>query len=240
VLPLRDDNPTERFPIVTYTLVLLNLLAFAWQLGLPAALSSPHLLDAMLLHLEDSVRRGAVVPLEILTFSDVDLRNIVPPPFTIFTSMFLHGGIGHILANLLSLWIFGNNVEDALGRLRFLAFYLGAGIVAALAQVLASAVAGEVYVQMVGASGAISGVLAAYMLLFPRARVLTLVVVFILPVPAVLFIGFWFFWQVRSVVFGGQPGVAVFAHIGGFVAGYLLVRIVGRRRGWRIRPRAYW
>jgi len=243
VLPLRDDNPTERFPIVTYTLLCLNLVAFAWQLGFPGVLSAPHLVDAMVLHLEDSVRRGAVVPLEILTLSDVDLRNIVPPPFTILTSMFLHGGIGHILANLLSLWIFGNNVEDALGRARYLAFYVGAGIVAALTQVLASAVSGEVYVQMVGASGAIAGVLAAYMMLFPRARVLTLVVVFILPVPAVLFIGFWFFWQVwqaRSIVGGAQSGVAVFAHIGGFVAGYLLVRIVGRRRGWRVRPRAYW
>ena len=245
MIPLRDDNPVERFPIVTYTLLFLNLLAFAWQLGLPGVLSSPHLLDAMGRHLELSVLRGGAIPYEILTFRDIELRALVPPPLTILTSMFLHGGPGHLASNLLFLWIFGNNVEDALGRIRFVAFYLLTGIAAALAQVVASAMTGDIQITMVGASGAIAGVLAAYMVLFPRARVLTLVIIVILirffPLPAGWFIGLWFAGQLLYVFLGTNTGVAFFAHIGGFVAGFLLVRMVGRRRRWqRVRPRAYW
>jgi membrane associated rhomboid family serine protease len=140
---------------------------------------------------------------------------------------------------MLFLWIFGNNVEDALGRVRFLVFYLLSGVAAAIVQVVASALVGDIEVPMVGASGAIAGVLAAYMVLLPRSRVLTLVWVFffvrLVRVPAGFFIGIWFALQVMSVFFGGAPGVAVFAHIGGFVAGLVLVRVMGRRTGWRVR-----
>lgn len=247
MIPLRDDNPVDRFPIVTYTLLILNLLAFAWQLGLPGVLASPDLFGAMGAHLQDSVQRGGVIPYEVFTLSDIELRNVVPPPFTIVTSMFLHGGLWHIAFNLLFLWIFGNNVEDALGRVRFLAFYVAAGIAAALVQMISSAISGDprmLRVPMVGASGAIAGVLAAYMVLFPRARVLTLVIIFILiriiPLPAGWFIGLWFAGQLVSVFLGANTGVAFFAHIGGFLAGFLLVRLVGRRAGWRVRPRAFW
>jgi membrane associated rhomboid family serine protease len=224
VIPLKDDNPVERFPLVTIALVAANVVAFLWQLGVG---------------LEASVVRGGAIPYEILTFQDIEWRAVVPPPFTILTSMFLHGGLGHIGMNMLTLWIFGNNVEDALGRARFLGFYLVSGIAAALAQTVASAASGDVLVPMVGASGAIAGVLAAYLVLFPHARVLTLVfiVIFIqlIHVPAGFFIGIWFLLQVLAIVFGGNPGVAVFAHIGGFVAGWLLVRVIGRRRTWRAR-----
>jgi membrane associated rhomboid family serine protease len=231
-------------PVVTYMLLAANVLAFAWQVGLPGTLHAPDVLEAMGRHLETSVLRGGLIPYELLTLRDVGYRDIVPPPLTVFTSMFLHGGVGHIAFNMLFLWIFGNNVEDALGRFRFLAFYLLSGVAAALVQVLASALTGELMIPMVGASGAIAGVLAAYVILFPRARVLTLVVIFILPrvfpLPAGWFIGIWFAGQLLSVFFGANTGVAFFAHIGGFLAGLLLVKVMGRRRGWGIRPRAYW
>ncbi len=247
MIPLRDNNPVERFPIVTYVFLFLNLLAFAWQLGLPEVLASRELFSAMGLSLQDSVLRGGVIPIEIFTFEDRPPQNVVPPPFTILTSMFLHGSIGHLAFNMLFLWIFGNNVEDALGRGRFVVFYLLSGIAAALVQIVSTGASGDIEmlkVPMVGASGAIAGVLAAYMVLFPHARVLTLVIIVILirvvPLPAGWFIGIWFAGQLLSVFFGANTGVAFFAHIGGFVAGFLLVRIVGRRRGWRVRPRAYW
>jgi membrane associated rhomboid family serine protease len=226
VIPLKDDLPTERTPIVTYALVAANVVAFLWQLQVG---------------LEVSAFRGGAIPYEILTFRDVEWRDVVPPPFTILTSMFLHGGWLHLGFNMLSLWIFGNNVEDALGRTRYVLFYVLAGIAAALAQTVASAASGDVLVPMVGASGAIAGVLAGYLVLFPRTRILTAVVfvifVRLVYLPAPFFILGWFAIQVGSVVFGGSPGggVAFFAHIGGFVAGFLLVRVVGRRPTWRAR-----
>lgn len=225
MIPLKDDIPTERTPVVTLALLAANVLAFAWQI--------------FVVGLEQSVLRGGAIPYEILTFQDVDLRDIVHPPFTILTSMFLHGGLGHIAGNMLMLWIFGNNVEDALGRGRFVLFYVASGVAAALAQTVAAAASGDALVPMVGASGAIAGVLAGYLVLFPHARVLTLLFFFIFirlaHIPAGFYIGFWFVLQIVSVVFGGNPGVAFFAHIGGFVAGYLLVRVLGRRARWRAR-----
>jgi membrane associated rhomboid family serine protease len=224
VIPLKDDLPTRRVPAVTIALIAANALAFAWQLSVG---------------LQASVLRGGAIPYEILTFQDVEWRDVVPPPFTILTSMFLHGGLAHIGMNMLTLWIFGNNVEDALGRGRFLVFYVVAGIAAALTQTIAAGMSGDLLVPMVGASGAIAGVLAAYLVLFPQARVLTLLVIVVFVrlqyLPATFFIGFWFLLQVLSVFLGGDPGVAVFAHIGGFVAGFLMVRIFGRRPRWRAR-----
>lgn len=224
MIPLKDDNPIERMPLVTFALLAANVLGFLWQLSSG---------------LEVSVLRGGVIPYEILTLTDVWPRDVVRPPLTILTSMFMHGGLGHIASNMLFLWIFGNNVEDALGRRRFLFFYLACGVVAALTQVVVSAMTGDLDVPMVGASGAIAGVLAAYMVMFPHARVFTLFIIVIFIrltwLPAGLLIGLWFALQIFSVVFGGAPGVAVFAHIGGFIAGFLLVRVLGRRRTWRAR-----
>jgi membrane associated rhomboid family serine protease len=245
VIPLKDDNPVERTPIVTFALIAANVLAFLWQLDLPMlpeALRAGVLGDFLQQRLHETALRGGAVPYEILTFSDIDLRDIVPPPLTILTSMFLHGGLMHIAFNLLFLWIFGNNVEDALGRRRFLLFYLACGVVAALVQIVATAALGDprgLQIPMVGASGAIAGVLGAYLLLFPRARVLTLVIIVIfirvIPLPAGFFIGLWFAGQLLSVFLGANTGVAFFAHIGGFLAGLLLVRVTGRRPSWRAR-----
>jgi membrane associated rhomboid family serine protease len=232
VIPLRDDIPGGRVPLVTCSLIAINLAAFfGWQL-----------------RFEDlGVLRGGAIPYELLTFQDTYPRDLVPPPLTIFTSMFLHGGLLHLGGNMLFLWIFGNNVEDALGRRRFLAFYLLSGVAAALVQTLACAVmaaglpaaeAGQqLSAPMVGASGAIAGVLAAYLVLFPRARVSTLFIFIIffkvISVPAALFIGLWFAGQLLAVWFGGTPGVATFAHVGGFLAGLGLVWRMGRRPGWQ-------
>jgi membrane associated rhomboid family serine protease len=223
MIPLKDDIPVSRVPILTVLLVAANVAAFAWQLsvGLPL-----------------SVREAGAIPYEILTFRDVGARDLVPPPFTILTSMFMHGGIIHIAGNMLFLWIFGNNVEDALGRGRFLFFYLICGIAAALSQIFVAAATGSVMVPLVGASGAIAGVLAAYLVLYPRARVLTLVPIFIfirlIYVPAYFFIGFWFVVQLLSAIYGGsETGVAFFAHIGGFLCGLILAKLMGARPRYR-------
>ncbi|MGB8930157.1 MAG: rhomboid family intramembrane serine protease [Anaeromyxobacteraceae bacterium] len=209
MLPLHDDLPTRRVPVITVILVAMNVAAFAWQVFGAG--------------MERSILEGGVIPYEILTFQDPWPRALVPPPFTILTAMFLHGGLGHLGSNLLFLWIFGNNVEDVMGRLRFTGFFLACGVAAALAQVLASAASGNVEAPMVGASGAIAGVLAAYLRLFPGARVLTLAFVFLVWLPAWLVLGLWILTQILSVLSGGAPGVALFAHIGGFATGWVLV-----------------
>jgi membrane associated rhomboid family serine protease len=220
MIPLKDDVPVERTPILTVALIAVNVAAFVWQLQVG---------------MQWSVLRGGAIPAEILTFTDIGPPDLVPPPFTILTSMFLHGGLAHIAGNMLFLWIFGNNVEDALGRARFLFFFLACGIAAALAQTALSTQSGDGLIPMVGASGAIAGVLGAYLTLFPRARVLTLIPIFfiirLVYVPAYVFIGLWFAIQLFSAFAGPSGGgVAFVAHVGGFLAGLLLVRILGRRR----------
>jgi membrane associated rhomboid family serine protease len=231
MFPLRDDIPCDRTPWITWGLIAANLVAFAWQLKVG----------------ERSILQGGAIPYELLTLEDVWPPDLVRPPLTVLTSMFLHGGLAHLAGNMLFLWIFGNNVEDALGRIRFLGFYLAAGVAAAAAQTVATAVqastlprasaAMALSVPMVGASGAIAGVLAAYLMLFPRARVQTLVIIVIfvklMYLPAWVFIGLWFLGQLAAVLLGAASGVAVFAHIGGFLAGLALVAALGRRPGWQ-------
>jgi len=229
VFPLKDDLPVHRTPLVTWAVLAANVLAWLWQV--------------LVTHFPESafsVQAGGAIPYEILSFQDVQVPALVPPPLTIFTSMFLHGGWGHIFSNMLFLWIFGNNVEDALGRGRFLLFYLASGVAAAAAQIFASAAAGDVLTPMVGASGAIAGVLAAYMVFFPKARILTLVPIFFIIrlfyIPARVFIGLWFALQLLMAlggVGGTGGGVAFFAHVGGFVAGFVLVKMMGPHRGYR-------
>jgi len=207
VIPLRDRNPTRSTPIVTYLLIGINVAVFAFQMSL-----SPNGETAF-------VSQYGMVPLTLAH------RHFV----TLLTSMFLHGGFLHLLFNMWSLAIFGDNVEDRLGKLRYLLFYLASGLFAALAQF---AVDRHGAVPMVGASGAIAGVLAAYVRLYPHARVVTLIPLliffFVREIPASLFILFWFLLQLLSGVgsLGGASsgGVAVFAHIGGFVAGLWLIR----------------
>jgi len=168
----------------------------------------------------------ALIPAEWLGGRDLPPTISIPIWLTLFTAMFLHGGIMHLLGNMLYLWIFGDNVEDAMGSIRFLAFYLSCGVAAAFAQM---AIGPGSSIPMIGASGAIAGVLAAYFMLYPRSRVLTLIPLFfflrVVALPAVFLLGFWFVLQVISGLnsFSSSGGVAFFAHIGGFIAGLFLV-----------------
>jgi len=214
-IPLRDENPTRRIPYVTVLLIAANIVIFA----LGAA--SPHGLE------QNALRFGAV-PYEIAHFRSPGAPLSLPPLLTLLTSLFMHGSLLHLLGNMLYLWIFGNNIEDTLGSFRFALFYLVCGLAAGLTQVAASPGS---RLPMIGASGAIAGVLGAYLLLFPGARVVTLVLVFIVRVPAAIVLGLWFVLQLLSAGMGG--GVAWFAHIGGFLAGMGLIVAGAKRRAGR-------
>ncbi|MFQ5828224.1 MAG: rhomboid family intramembrane serine protease [Candidatus Methylomirabilia bacterium] len=232
MLPLKDDIPTKFFPLVTVGLIAANILAFLYQLSLQAT-DDPHALRAA----QVFVLEFGVIPCR-LTGSCAAPADFPHPVLTIFTSMFLHGGLFHVFGNMLYLWIFGNNVEDTLGRGRFVAFYLLSGVAAALAQ---TAVGPSSHTPMVGASGAVSGVLAAYLVLYPRARILTLIMfgffIRLVRVPALVVLGFWIIVQTLNGVItfgsGDEGGVAWFAHIGGFVAGLGLLAVLRPRRARR-------
>mgnify|MGYP001772665511 CR=1 FL=1 len=223
MIPIKDENPTETFPFVTISLIILNILAFLWELRF-----DPYTLNAV-------IRELGFVPAR---FWGISRDWLIPPYISIITCMFLHGGFFHIAGNMLYLWIFGNNVEDRLGHFRFLIFYLLCGIAATLFH---SVIYPHSMIPLIGASGAISGVLGAYLLEFPLARIVTLVFIFIfittIRVPAFIFIGLWFFMQylngVASLAFYTPTGVAWFAHIGGFVAGIVLYRLFPKRRSKR-------
>jgi len=215
MIPLRDDNPTTIKPIVTIGLIVLTSLVFLWQLSLGA-----------------NGFRAAVMGLGVIPatlFGDKNLPAqlaLVPPALTVLTSQFLHGSWMHLIGNMLYLWIFGNNVEDAMGHVRFAIFYLLCGIVAALAQALPNP---DSVLPMIGASGAISGVLGAYLLLYPHARVLVLIPLGfysrLVHLPAMAVLGFWFVLQLLSSALADPRagGVAFGAHIGGFIAGMVLL-----------------
>ena len=212
-IPLRDENPTRRFPIVTILLIAANAAIFLYQAFSPLGLAH-------------FVQRMGLIPFEISHFQSAAEGARLSPPLTLLSAMFLHGSLFHLAGNMLFLWIFGNNVEDFLGPLRFGLFYLISGLGASFFQVVLSP---NSRVPMIGASGAIAGVLGAYFLLYPGARVLTLVFLWIIPIPAAFVLGLWFVLQVLNVGMGG--GVAWFAHIGGFLVGLALVKpLAGRRR----------
>ena len=229
MFPLKDDNPSSTAPVVTVALIVLNALVFVYQISLQAggqdgARAAQAFIEEFGLvpcRLTGACRVGPELPL---------------PVVTIFTSMFMHGGLFHIGGNMLYLWIFGNNVEDTLGHTRYLIFYLLSGIAAALAQTV---VGPSSLVPMVGASGAISGVLGAYLVLFPGAHVTTLIVLGfffrLVQIPAMVVLGFWIVLQVLNGLgsFGASGGVAFFAHIGGFVAGMGLLFVLRPRAGSR-------
>jgi membrane associated rhomboid family serine protease len=222
VLPLRDANPIQRTPYVTLALIVACFIGFAWELGLLAS-GGDAALDAFL-------DKWGVVPANI-TAALGQGRLLSQETATLITSQFLHGGWFHLLGNMLYLWIFGNNVEDRLGRVVFPLFYLAGGILAGLSQVV---IAPTSTVPVIGASGAIAAVLGAYFVFFPKARVTSLVfLVFfyqLIDVPAVIVLGFWFVLQVidglASLGVAQTGGVAVFAHIGGFVAGAIAARVL--------------
>jgi membrane associated rhomboid family serine protease len=218
VIPLRDANPTRRSAVLTLSLVVACCVAFAWELGLGAGSG-----DAALNRL---IGDWGVVPAR-LTSAWAHGDYLSADTATLVTSQFLHGGWLHLLGNMLYLWIFGNNVEDRFGRLGFLLFYLGGGAVAALTQV---AVDPTSSVPTIGASGAIAATLGAYIVLFPRARVTSLIFLGffyqLLNIPAVIVLGFWFVLQLvdgfASLGIAQSGGVAFFAHIGGFVLGAMV------------------
>ena len=220
MIPLRDNIRTRCFPAITIGLIAANVAVFLYQYLL----------------VPESTRRiiflYGLIPREITTGVP-----LVPHPFpvqvTLFTSMFVHGGFFHVAGNMLYLWIFGNNVEDAMGRARFILFYLLSGLAAAFTQVMAGP---NSSIPMVGASGAVSGILGAYLLLYPHARVLTLITLGwfwrLVEIPALIVLGFWIAVQVLNglVTFNFQGGgVAWFAHIGGFAAGMALIPFFKRR-----------
>jgi|SRR5438094_155699 len=218
-LPLYDDNPSAREPVVTYVLIGLCVGAFLWQLGQDerAVLYSFGMIPAELFGL----------------WHPPQVYQVIPAWWKLLTSMFVHGGWFHLIGNMLFLWIFGNNIEDVLGHGRYLLLYLCSGVVAAFAQALSSVGA---HVPMVGASGAIAGVLGAYLLLYPYAnvRVFVWIVIFfrIVNVPAWILLGLWFAIQLTSGLMRapGMPGVAFGAHIGGFICGLVLVPLLRPRR----------
>jgi membrane associated rhomboid family serine protease len=222
MIPLHDDNPTTIPPVVTIAIIVLCSLAFLWQQSLSPEAG------------RIAVYAYGVVP--TVLFGNRSLPPEIariPPELSIVTSMFMHGGWMHIIGNMLYLWIFGNNIEDRLGHVRFVLFYLLCGAAAALAQSLANT---HSEVPMIGASGAIAGVLGAYIVLFPRAHVLVLVPLGfftqLMRLPALLVLGFWFVLQLFQgglMAPGEEGGVAYLAHIGGFVAGIVLIFLLGGR-----------
>jgi len=219
MIPLKDDNPTRTVPFVTIILIAANVAAFLWELTLPAA-------DRTV-----AITNLAVIPAEIARLGSTRFHGLTFQGMTLFTAMFLHGDPLHLLGNMLYLWIFGNNIEDVMGHIRFPIFYFACGIVASLTQVAASP---RSTTAMIGASGAIAGVLGAYLILYPTARVVTLIFLFIfiriVSIPAVIVLGFWFLLQLLSAGRAGSGGIAFFAHIGGFVAGLALIVPFRQRR----------
>jgi membrane associated rhomboid family serine protease len=222
MIPLRDSQPSYSKPVVTTLLVAVNVLVFLFQISL-----------------------------DPFTRNDFAFYyGLVPDRFhwiNVLTSMFLHGGWMHLIGNMMFLWVFGDNIEDALGRFKFLLFYLGCGAAAALAQV---AIDPYSRVPMVGASGAIAGVMGAYLIKFPHARVVTLIPVFVflttIEIPAAFLLLYWFVLQFFSGVgsiadsHAARGGVAFFAHIGGFLAGMALIKLIKSRDRYRLRGDMSW
>lgn len=214
MIPLKDDNPTRTFPLINYALILVNVLVFFYQVTLP-----PHAYKSFLI-------ANATIPMRIPAFLAGHL-GFQMAFYPMFTSMFLHGGLMHLLGNMLFLYVFGDNVEDYFGHTAYLIFYLFCGIGSALIHTLFNL---HSSLPAIGASGAISGVMGAYAVLFPRARVLMLFFIFLIPVPAVFVLGYWFVLQFLSGIgeFGASAtgGVAWWAHVGGFLMGLVIALMV--------------
>jgi membrane associated rhomboid family serine protease len=240
VIPLKDNIPTDRLPVVTIGLIIVNVIVYLLAIRHGGSLWSGPAQGT-------SIKYGAI-PFELTHPGKhcVDLGNEIGcgtgagsqpgTAFTVLSSMFMHGGFIHIAGNMLFLWIFGNNVEDSMGRVTFLAFYLIGGV-AALA--LQTVVDPNAAVPTIGASGAIAAVLGGYLVLYPRARVVALVFIIlfftVIEIPAMIVLGFWFLLQLYNAAqdlsdpVGGGGGVAVFAHVGGFVFGLLVIRLLAHK-----------
>jgi membrane associated rhomboid family serine protease len=225
MFPLRDTVRSYTFPVVNWLFIVANAIVFLFEISL-----SPQALNRFILTF-------ALVPVRLHIFQPAALLQDPRPLVTLFTHMFLHGGWFHILSNMWVLYIFGDNIEDRMGSVRYFLFYILSGLVAALSQVL---IAPNSTQPALGASGAIAGVLGAYLLLYPRSRVITLILLFFIPwfveIPAIFFLGIWFITQLFSgisslgVQTASMGGVAWWAHIGGFIFGMLFYRLFTPRR----------
>lgn len=258
MIPIRDRRPSYRFSWVTVSLIALNVIVFLFTLSLSTqpdrTLNLTKWKDYGVLPYDQNIRATRVsisarryfyfkfgaVPGEVANFTDFPPTVPFPIFFTLITSTFLHGGIFHLAGNMLFLWIFGDNVEDAMGPIRFLLFYFLAGIAGAALQIVANSSSGT---PMVGASGAIAGVMAAYLLLYPNSRIVTLVPIFFfitfIEIPAFIMVGLWFLFELIRAV--GQPvgQVARLAHVGGFIAGILMTPYF-KKKFIKIRLWDYW
>ena len=219
--PLKDENPTKTFPYMTILLIACSTFVFIIEL-------------AMGQYRGYIVAKFGMVPFEITHGVDLNPQVALGPYITLLTSLFLHGSFFHLIGNMWFLWIFGNNIEDEVGHYKFIAFYILGGVAASFLQI---AVSTSSTVPVIGASGAVSAVLGAYILRFPRARVKTLMFLFIfitvINVPAVAFIGIWFFMQLLSSVTRSGSNVAWFAHIGGFIFGLLAIKLFQKKERYR-------
>ncbi len=227
MIPYRDENPTRSFPLFTMLIIIANFAVFLYQQSLPEPLQ------------KDFVLYYAAVPGHVVGGQNFGFDRLEPGWLTIFTSMFMHGSWFHLLGNMLFLWIFGNNIEDLTGKLRFLLFYPLCGFAAAALQIMMSLGPHVEQIPMVGASGAIAGVLGAYFVKFPTARVRTLLLLFPfitrVSLPAWAVLGFWFVMQFFSAMANAAVGlsgggVAFFAHVGGFLCGAILIPFFATRR----------
>jgi membrane associated rhomboid family serine protease len=220
MIPIHDENPTHSTPIVVYALIAINVVVFLHQITLGAGL-------------DGFMQLYAVIPQQLTaSFDGIPINQPVPEILTLITSQFLHGGLMHIGGNMLFLWTFGDNIEQDLGHFKFLLFYLTCGVLAGLTHWFFGMQSG---VPTIGASGAIAGVMGAYLIKYPRAKIVTLLPLFIIfttiRIPAIYFLGFWFVQQALSSVASlGMPqaaGVAYWAHAGGFVFGAILGPMLG-------------
>ena len=218
MIPIKDLNPSRSMPVVTILIIFACILIFTYEMMLPPG------------YREIFIRMFAVIPYEIMTGTDIPPPDPLTPYGNLVSYQYLHGGLLHIFGNMLFLWVFGDNVEDRLGKVKYFLFYTFCGVVAALIQSIVYPVS---QIPLIGASGAISGVLGAYAVLFPRAQIVTLIFVFffvdIIILPALLWIAIWFFIQFFSALISvthlSMGGVAWYAHIGGFLTGVLIAKL---------------
>ncbi|MCD5397650.1 rhomboid family intramembrane serine protease [candidate division NPL-UPA2 bacterium] len=228
MIPLKSDNPTLTFPLITLFLILAAVLTFAYQLS-PVAQDN-HFTEKLAANPSQITSR----PFQLIVYRGAEQDLVLPVAATLITSIFLHGSFSHIVFNLLFLWIFGPSVEDKVGRWRFLFFYLLTGVIGTLIHIAAEPCS---TVPLIGASGAIAGIMGAYLMLFPRAKILCLIFIWIIPrfirLPAVIFLGLWIalqLWNAYTIP-QGISAVAWFAHIGGFFSGLFLIRLFIKKEG---------
>jgi membrane associated rhomboid family serine protease len=222
MIPLSDENPSKSIPLVNILLITANIFVFVYQ-----NFFVPGGADSLFFRL-------GVIPYEFTHFVDMSPRNLVPVPLTIFTSMFMHGGWLHIIGNMWFLWIFGDNIEVRLGHIQYLFFYIVCGIAGSLFHIFTNL---NSTIPSIGASGAIAGVMGAYLFLFPKARIKTLFIIIIfiqvVRIPAIIVLGYWILIQILSGVAefgaGRGTGIAWFAHVGGFAVGFFLIILMKKK-----------